>query len=121
MFKYLAPANSAFVTYGDGKTIEAQGYRVFTDWIYRSPNIDPENGAHFIPPQSVKISEGELEGLTMGLPIDDWRSDHTRVWGRVTKLKNAMPQDLAMAGISLGRMGSGLSSFNLGDIFPYKL
>lgn len=77
--KLPTPATLANVSFGGEKPMVAEAFKVFADWIYRVP-VAPDSGKHFIPPQSQEISRARVDELTVGLPLQDFRQDHRRIW-----------------------------------------
>jgi hypothetical protein len=79
------PVEYASVNLGSNITLHARSYKVLLDWIYKSPISS--NGTSFVPPQSRLLAASELDKLTLGQPLHDWKCEHRRIWDRLNKLE----------------------------------
>jgi hypothetical protein len=79
------PAESAVVSTASGPNQFARAYNVDGTWVYQAP-VSAKTGENFVPPQSQRISQGELEKLTGGRPLDGFPSEHRQVWYKIAKL-----------------------------------
>ncbi len=77
--KQPAPPALASISFGGDQPVVAEAFKVFADWIYRVP-VAPNSDKHYVPPQSQEISRAKVDELTVGLPLQDFRQDHRRIW-----------------------------------------
>lgn len=71
----------------NGYTTYPMAYKVFGDWVVKMPPYIEYHGNNFVPADCSLAGQEQLNGMTLDMPLSNFRHDHDRARQRILGLQ----------------------------------